>query len=114
MGVWRIAITFEENGITYEREKRFEGLVGSTPNSRLRYDFFLPQYNMLIEFDGEQHFAPVRIKGRLSQDQAIDKYQRCVANDTKKTQYAHDHGYTLLRIRYDEDVKARLLENITR
>jgi very-short-patch-repair endonuclease len=40
-------------------EKRFNNCVSSLKaNYRLAYDFFLEDYNMIIEFDGEQHFKP--------------------------------------------------------
>jgi very-short-patch-repair endonuclease len=102
----------DQHGIQYEREKRFDDLCGSTPNSRLRYDFFLPAYNMLVEFDGEQHFTPVRTKGKLSTEQAVVKHQRTVENDGKKTAYAEKHGYQLLRIRYDQDINSHLAARV--
>lgn len=103
-GERKIQQWLDTNGITYEREKRFPGLCGSTPNSRLRFDFFLPDYDVLIEFDGEHHFTPVRTKGRLSAEQAVIKHLRTVENDSKKTAYAQQHGYQLLRIRYIQDI----------
>ena len=32
-------------------------------NYKFRYDFFLPDYNLLIEFHGKQHYEPVEIFG---------------------------------------------------
>ena len=29
-------------------------------NSHPRFDFYLPDYNLIIEYDGEQHFKEVR------------------------------------------------------
>lgn len=85
-------------GVGYEREKRFDGLIGSTSNSRLRYDFWIPSQETLIEFDGEQHVQPVRTKGRISMEEATRKYLACVVNDTKKNNYALARGYELIRI----------------
>lgn len=95
-------------GIKYEREKRFPGLCGSTKNSRLRYDFWLPDHNLLIEYDGEQHFKPIRTRGRLSENQAATRYAATKINDKKKNAYAKKNGYKLLRIRYDEDIQSAL------
>ncbi len=108
VGERKISMWLEHHGIQYEREKRFDGLIGTTPNSRLRYDFFLPTLGVLLEYDGEQHFSPVRVKGKLSVQQSIDKYERCKINDVKKTQYAERNGYDLLRIRYDQDIESIL------
>lgn len=84
--------------ITYEREKRFPDLHGNTKNSRLRCDFWLPKYNTLIEYDGEQHTKPINIEGRLSEREAMITHQKTKVNDIKKNAYAIINGYRLLRI----------------
>lgn len=100
-------------GVAYEREKRFDGLVGTTPNSRLRFDFWLPQHNLLIEYDGAHHFEPIQTKGRLSKQQAVVKHEATKTNDEKKDNFARKNGYRLLRIRYDEDVEQKLFANLS-
>jgi very-short-patch-repair endonuclease len=50
-----VAKYLDSKGINYERYKRFVGLKNVYP---LEYDFYLPDYKMLIEFDGELHFEP--------------------------------------------------------
>lgn len=99
---------FDSNNIIYEREKQFPGLTGSTKNSRLRYDFWLPQFNTLIEFDGEQHFSPVRTKGKISSEEAVKKHLACVKNDKVKNEYAQKNGYHLVRIHHSELPKLNL------
>lgn len=47
--------TLDDLNIEYEREKRFDDLVGEK-QFQLRFDFYLPLYNCCIEYDGEQHF----------------------------------------------------------
>jgi very-short-patch-repair endonuclease len=101
-GEKRIQQCFDKHNIEYEREKRFDGLCGTTKNSRLRYDFFLPEYNMLLEYDGEQHFYPVRTKGRIDESTAIIKHKATKVNDKKKNKYAKQNGYKLLRISYKD------------
>lgn len=101
-GEKKIQMFLDEHGIIYEREKRFHKLYGATKNSRLRYDFFLPDYNILMEYDGEHHFRPVRTKGRLTQTEANKKHKVTKINDKKKNDYAEKNGYTLLRIKYTE------------
>ena len=44
----------DKYGIRYEREKTFDDLNG-IGGGQLRFDFYLPDHNMCIEFDGEQH-----------------------------------------------------------
>ena len=47
-----LAKEFREKDITYVREVIFEGCINPITNKNLRYDFYLPDYNMLIEYDG--------------------------------------------------------------
>lgn len=41
--------------IKYERERTFEGLVG-VGGGNLKFDFYLPELNIVIEIQGEGHF----------------------------------------------------------
>lgn len=110
-GERQIMKVLDELGVLYEREKRFSDLCGTTKNSRLRYDFWLPDYNLLIEYDGEHHFEPVQTKGRLSKNKAAVKHKRTKINDKKKDKYAKKNGYDLLRIRYDQNIQDCLLSH---
>lgn len=50
-----IETVLKENGLKYEREKKFTWLKYKRG---LRLDFYLPDYNIAIECQGVQHFAP--------------------------------------------------------
>jgi very-short-patch-repair endonuclease len=67
----------------------------SDKNWKLRYDFHLPEENLLIEFDGKQHFEANSFFGG---EEALAKLQK---SDKLKNDYASDNGIRLLRIRYD-------------
>jgi len=43
----------ESNNIIFKRDTKF------IPDSKLRCDFLLPDWNLVVEFDGEQHFRKV-------------------------------------------------------
>lgn len=45
-----------KNKIKYVREKRFEGCINPKTGKKLPFDFFLPTYNIVIEYHGEQHY----------------------------------------------------------
>jgi len=49
-GERKIRQYLEENNIEYFIEYQ-------VPESKLRFDFYLPKYNIAIEYDGEQHFT---------------------------------------------------------
>lgn len=48
------------NNISYILQKTFEDCKNK---KQLPFDFYLPEYNICIEYDGEQHFRPVDFFG---------------------------------------------------
>lgn len=60
----------------------------------LPFDFYLPDYNMLIEYQGEQHYEK-RFGGRTD----LEKIQR---HDRIKKKYALSNGFHFLEIPYWE------------
>ena len=72
----------------------------------LPFDFFLPDYNMCIEFDGEQHFKPkLNFGGMIG-------FIKIQTNDNIKNEYCNNNNIKLLRIKYNEDVIDKLKNNI--
>ena len=59
----------------------------------------MPEKNICIEYDGEQHFKPCTF-GDISLEVAITKLQSCKERDAIKTQYCKDNNIRLLRIPY--------------
>tara|TARA_B100001989_G_C24103872_1_gene253020 strand:- start:105 stop:485 length:381 start_codon:yes stop_codon:yes gene_type:complete len=77
---------------------------------RKEYDFFLPDFNLIIERDGEQHYKENNLFSRGKRDYLL-KQQK---NDLLKTQLAKKKGYKIARIPYwltDKEVK-REVDNI--
>lgn len=62
----------------------------------LPFDFYLPAYNLLIEFDGIQHYKLVELFG------GIPTFELIKLKDKIKTQYTIDNNIKLLRISYLE------------
>lgn len=83
--------------IEYVQEFTFPECMGDS--KPLRFDFWLPTYNTLIEYDGEHHFEPIRFRG-TSIEQADERYQQGLRYDSIKTEYAEAHGIRLLRVPY--------------
>lgn len=67
--------------------------------NNLHFDFWLPQPNVAIEYDGEQHFKPFAHFG------GEDNFKKVQLRDRMKDSYCKNKGINLIRIRYDEDVK---------
>jgi len=56
IGEKKVKTQLELLKIKFEREKSFEGCVNPKTNYKLRFDFYLPDYNCCIEYDGYTHF----------------------------------------------------------
>ncbi len=78
---------------------------------RLRYDFLLPAHNILIEFDGEQHYRPVRFHG-ISEEKSKEIFAITKKRDRAKNKWAKQNGYQLLRIRFDANTIQMLEETL--
>ena len=61
---------------------------------RYRYDFFLPDFNIFIEYNGGQHYAPVEIFGG---EKAFKKLQ---INDNVKKELVKQNNGRLVIITY--------------
>ena len=82
----------------------------SIKGNKMIYDFYLPDYNQIIERDGEQHYKDIDFGGKVGSS----KLRSVNANDGKKTELAKKHGYKIARIPYwlnDEQVE-REIDNI--
>jgi len=92
-GEKRIIRFLKANNINYNREYRFKDCCNIKP---LPFDFYLPDKNILIEYDGKQHFEPVEYFGGL---EGLKKTQD---NDKIKTEYCLKNNIELVRIKYTD------------
>lgn len=64
-----------------------------------RFDFYLPDYNLFIEYDGQQHYEVPRYYGdNIGKNKEL--LQKIQTNDKIKNQYCIDNNINLLRIPY--------------
>ena len=72
------------NGINYISQKNFEDL------EKYRFDFYLPEYNLILEPGGDQHFIEVeKWKGKEGLAETKER-------DKKKYEYCINNGITIL------------------
>lgn len=102
IGELNIQSILNSNNIVYQAEKQFKDLFGIN-NGKLRYDFYLPDYNRLIEFDGEQHF-----KCNNSGWNTKEHLNKVQFHDKIKNEYAFSHKIDIVRIPYWEKDKITL------
>jgi len=70
-------------------------------NKRYRFDFYLPAYNLFIEYDGQQHYEPMRYYDNDTEKNS-DNLKTIQKRDSIKNQYCQDKHINLLRIPYWE------------
>ena len=68
----------------------------------LQFDFYLPEYNICIEYDGIQHFES---KEYFGGDKQFIITQR---HDNIKDEYCMNNNIKMIRIKYNEDVLNKL------
>lgn len=89
IGERKIRVYLESNNIIFEQEKWFSDCRDIKP---LPFDFYLPDYNTIIEFDGEQHYRQGHFAhSHLSYTQAHDEI---------KNEYCKNNNIKLVRIPY--------------
>lgn len=92
-GEQRIKQLLESYKIKYIPQYKYEDCKDK---KELPFDFYLPDYNTCIEYDGHQHYHEDRF-GMTEED-----FQLIVLHDNIKTQYCKDNKINLIRIPYWE------------
>ena len=87
------------NNITYKYQFIFNDCKYKKP---LKFDFYLPDYNICIEYDGKQHFE----KYKFEKDDKNLKIRKI--RDEIKTNYCKINNIKLIRIKYNENIKKKL------
>lgn len=96
----------KQHNISYETEKIFDNLRSPKTNRVLRYDFYIPSYNMLLEVHGKQHYEFVP-----SWHKTIEKFKYNQSLDTIKKEYAIKNMYNFVELAYsqfDENIQTLL------
>ena len=95
-----IYLFLEKENITFERQKRFENIryIGIMP-----FDFYLPEYNTVIECQGIQHFEDVPF---FNKGKRCDNYLSYIKKlDKKKKELCEKHEVKLYYINFDDNVE---------
>jgi very-short-patch-repair endonuclease len=109
-----LSILFTNNKIKYVRGKdaRFQGLIGKRVG--LTCDFYLPDYKVIVEYDGEHHFKPIF---GSTDNSRMSTYNTTYTNDTIRDNFAKSNkeGISLIRIPYtmkDDDINVQLFSTL--
>lgn len=91
-GERKIENILNQINVNYIKQKTFDELTGIN-NGLLSYDFYLPNNNLLIEYQGEFHDGNARL-------QTVSKLRKQQEHDRRKRQYAKENNIKLLEIWY--------------
>jgi len=90
-GEYKIKEWLNKHKIPYQQQKRFDDCKNIYP---LPFDFYLPDCNLLLEFQGQQHYDETGYWG------GEDKLKRTRKSDKIKRKYCKDNNYTYMEIPY--------------
>lgn len=94
-----IKLWLEKNNISYIRQHRF---IDCVYKRKLPFDFYLPEHNICIEFNGKQHYEPIKYWG--GEDGLKSQQKR----DKIKINYCKNKNIKVLTIKYNEDIVGKL------
>ena len=101
-GELKVKQFLSDNNFIYKEQHRFNDCKNILP---LPFDFYLPDYNTCIEYDGEQHFR--RFRFEENNDKLIERQKR----DKIKTDFCKNNNINLIRIKYTEIKKVDIILN---
>jgi hypothetical protein len=97
-GEKRISKYLDAENIVYETQRTFDDLRIKRP---LQFDFFLPYYNAIIEYDGRQHYEPAAFGG-ISKERAEKHFKERQRRDKMKNDFCKKKGMEMIRIPYTD------------
>jgi len=85
--------------VFYQCQKSFDNCKNI---NKLTFDFYLPKYNICIEYDGEQHYKPIEFFG------GSISLKKQKIRDGIKTRFCKENDIKLIRIGYNENINEKL------
>ena len=98
-GEKEIRLYLKDNGVNFIPQYKFADCVNILP---LPFDFYLPDYNTCIEFQGRQHYESVLHFGgeiKLKKQKKLDKIKR---------EYCQKNNIPLIVIKYNDNIINKL------
>lgn len=96
-----VSFWLDKMNILYEPQKRFPDCKDIKP---LPFDFYLPEYNICIEYQGQQHYESIEYFGGKS------KFESQIKKDNIKKEYCQQNNIFLFEIPYYLDLDEELIK----
>lgn len=97
-GEKKVRIFLEENGIEYIEQYRINLPFSALGKNNIKVDFYLPNLNTIIEFNGKQHYVEIPYFHRSKTAFASQQYR-----DKRLKEYCKNNGIKLIEIPYTEE-----------
>lgn len=94
-----IAKYFKEHGVEFKEQYKF---INCRFKKELPFDFYIPNLNIAIEYDGEDHYKIFIRSNNQTYEEAMDRFIDRKIRDTIKTIYCEENNIRLIRIPYWE------------
>ena len=108
-----LSLILTELNIEFTRQAKFKDCTNLKTGKycrKLPFDFYLPDFNTVIEYDGIQHFKGVEFWG------GDNSFKTQQIRDTIKNQYCETHGIKMIRIPYTmnkEEIKPFIVKSLS-
>lgn len=97
LGEKHLSEVFAELHIACEPQKTYKGLSGFSGGKPMSFDFYLPNENVLVEYDGVQHLLSHHDEKMFSHSSGQDRFVY-YARDIIKEAWCCAHGIPLVRL----------------
>ena len=101
-GEQKIMKWLEDRNINFYFQKTFKNC---RDKHLLKFDFYLPCYNMCVEYQGRQHYESIILFDK--EETLLDRQRR----DNIKREFCKNNGIKLLEIKYNENIEQILQVN---
>ena len=93
-----------KHNIAFVSQKTFDNCRFPETQALAKFDFYLPDINLLIEYDGPQHFFYTENNKIFTKE----KFAKIQLYDNYKDEYCKKNSIPLLRIKYNENIEEKL------
>jgi hypothetical protein len=93
-------------------EFNFSGFEWLKYTNKMQIDIWLPETKLAIEYDGKQHFCPVKFDQAMSDDSAQKAFKATQKRDRKKNKLIKEHPDDILyfiRFNYKQNITKELV-----
>lgn len=94
----KVGDILNNHNIDYTTQYSFDDCRDIRP---LPFDYYLPEYNIVVEYDGEGHYMPVNFGG-MSDEDAEKHFTYIKRHDDMKNKYCEENNIHIIRIPYWE------------